>query len=251
MYLSSLLIDVGDNPDRPRPGRLWLRNPYHVHQRLCMAFPSNDRKSRDAEFLGPFNPEDFAGRPVQVRRDAAGGFLFRVDSLLGGRAMILVQSATPPDWNYAFHNAGYLLAAAPHRKEYKPCFTIGQRLQFRLLANPTRKVCTKSEPGGEKNNGKRIPVQNEQMGAWLAARAERGGFAVIEASTALGYAYVRKPKVTQVIRLRSVRYDGVLEVVDTAAFGNALLQGIGPEKAFGFGLLSVAPLHGASSEAAA
>ncbi len=41
MYLSSLLIDVGDNPDRPRPGRLWLRNLYHVHQRLCMAFPSD------------------------------------------------------------------------------------------------------------------------------------------------------------------------------------------------------------------
>ena len=48
MYLSCLLIDVGDNPDRPRPGRLWLRNLYHVHQRLCMAFPSA-RKTRTSD----------------------------------------------------------------------------------------------------------------------------------------------------------------------------------------------------------
>ena len=59
MYLSCLLINVGDNPDHPRPGRLWLRNLYHVHQRLCMAFPSASRKADDPDFLRPFKPEDF------------------------------------------------------------------------------------------------------------------------------------------------------------------------------------------------
>ena len=51
MFLSCLLIDIGDNPDRPRPGRIWLRNLYHVHQRLCMAFPSDPRKTDDRDFL--------------------------------------------------------------------------------------------------------------------------------------------------------------------------------------------------------
>ena len=50
MYLSCLLIDVGDDPDRPRPGRTWLRNIYHVHQRLCMAFPSRERMEADPPF---------------------------------------------------------------------------------------------------------------------------------------------------------------------------------------------------------
>ncbi|TRZ48108.1 hypothetical protein D4S03_10330, partial [bacterium] len=107
MHLSSLLIDVGDNPDRPRPGRLWLRNLYHVHQRLCMAFPSASRKSEDAHFLQPFQPKDFGDQQVHVERQADSGFLFRIDFPVqpyqrweeprpGGRAVILVQSAVRP-----------------------------------------------------------------------------------------------------------------------------------------------------------
>jgi hypothetical protein len=53
MYLSHLMIEVGSDPDRPRPGRLWLRNMYHVHQRLCMAFlpPVSKKNKDDPEFL--------------------------------------------------------------------------------------------------------------------------------------------------------------------------------------------------------
>jgi len=35
-------------------------------------------------------------------------------------------------------------------------------------------------------------------------------------------------------------FEGVLEVAEAAAFGAALREGVGPGKAFGFGLLSVA-----------
>ena len=68
MYLSILLINAGSNPDRPRPGRLWLRNLYYVHQRLCMAFPSAYRKNNDEHFLKRFKPEDFGNGQVHVAR---------------------------------------------------------------------------------------------------------------------------------------------------------------------------------------
>jgi len=42
-------------------------------------------------------------------------------------------------------------------------------------------------------------------------------------------------------RLRSVLYNGLLEVTDPDLFHRALIRGIGSGKAFGFGLLSVAP----------
>ncbi len=256
MYISCLLIDVGDNPDRPRPGRLWLRNLYHVHQRLCMAFPSSSRKCGDPEFLAPFAPEDFGNQHVHVKREAASGFLFRIDPQPGGRAVILVQSgsAAKPDWSYAFQNAGYLLAADPEIKEFNPCFAKGQRLRFRLAANPTKKIgtiskaerqnCTKEELI-EKNgrHGKRVPVLADQLFDWLARHAESAGFSVREDFTSiqLGYVYVQKGRDGGGNRLRSVRYEGVLEVTDPEAFRSTLLGGIGPGKAFGFGLLSVAP----------
>lgn len=255
MYQSTLLINVGDNPDRPRPGRLWLRNLYHVHQRLCMAFPSESQKSDDVDFLKPFNPEEFGNGHVRVTRTADSGFLFRIDPKLVGRAVILVQSAIKPYWEYAFRNADYLLAAPPEVKVIDPCYKEGQYLRFRLVANPTRKIDTKSGPNGERNNGNRVPVANDRLFEWLYRRAESMGFTfdLKDVAFQTSYTYFKKPEKNQNEkskknseekgRLRSVRFDGFLTVTDSDVFRNTLSKGIGTAKAFGFGLLSVAPVH--------
>lgn len=242
MYLSTLLIDIGHNLDRPRPGRQWLRNLYRVHQRLCMAFPSTERRMDDPDFLKPFKPEDFGDKQVHVQRATNTGFLFRVDPQVGSRVVILVQSAIEPDWDYAFHNAGYLLAAGPEVKPFDPSFEKGQRLRFRLTANPTRKIDTKSGPDGKRRHGKRVPIPTDQFYDWLARRSESAGFSIAEGSTIVqpGYIYVNKERKGQGQRLRSVRYDGVLTVDGPIRFKETLITGIGSAKAFGFGLLSVA-----------
>jgi len=305
MYLSYLLIDVGDNPDRPRPGRLWLRNLYHVHQRLCMAFPSNPRKRRDPDFLAPYAPEDFPEqrhladkkktevdpeilKHVHSKRGPDSGFLFRIDPQPGGRVVILVQSAAKPDWDYAFHNAGYLLAAPPQVKSFDPSFKPRQRLRFCLLVNPTRKVGTinkaerqslsKDELAQKQGrHGRRVPVPSareiedwlrknanqdprpfieSKLLEWLANRGATSGFCLDQRSTIVqpSYQYFNKRPVvgkeeaealrkSQQARLRSVRYEGILQVTEPAPFRETLIHGIGPGKAFGFGLLSVAPCH--------
>lgn len=259
MFLSRLIIDIGDNPDRPRPGRMWLRNIYHVHQRLCMAFPSAERKADDVDFLKPFKSEDFANGQVHKIRGADSGFLFRIDSQPGGRAVILVQSAIKPDWEYAFHNAKYLLAAYPEAKSYDPKFIEGQHLKFRLAANPTRRLSKNSPDAKDESVGKRVPVPTDQLFDWLDIKAGKSGFAINKDSTAVqpGYVYFKKfrkqndkskiEKNGEQSRLRSVRYEGALEVIDAETFRNTLINGIGSGKAFGFGLLSVAPVSTLSS----
>jgi CRISPR system Cascade subunit CasE len=251
MYLSCLLIDVGDDPDRPRPGRLWLRNLYRVHQRLCMAFPSAATISEDADFLRPFKRQGFG--EVHVPRATDAGFLFRIDPQPGGRVVILVQSAASANWDYAFHNASYLLAAPPQVKSFVPCFAKEQRLRFCLVANATRRIDTKSGPDGRRRHGKRVPVKADQLGEWLAGRAEAAGFSIDKDLLTVqpGYIYVNDPERQEPeapssqkgrgYRLFSVRYDGVLTITDSARFQGTLVRGIGPGKAFGLGLLSVAP----------
>jgi len=273
MYISLLLIDTGDNPDRPRPGRIWLRNLYHVHQRLCMAFPSDSRKSADAHFLKPFNPEEFGKGHVHVNRAENSGFLFRIDPLPNGRAAILVQSVIEPDWEYAFHNACYLLAAKPHCRPFDPRFTSGQRLRFRLAANPTRRLSEKSPDAKRESFRKRVPVPTDKLPDWLARRADSAGFHILKLnSIQTGYVYFKKPgpearksptnqiscdddhgsdkhdnsDKDQKSRLRLARYEGVLEVTDPDKFRKTIVSGLGSAKAFGFGLLSVAPYDGES-----
>jgi CRISPR system Cascade subunit CasE len=209
-----------------------------------MAFPSESRISEDADFLKPFKPEDFGSNQVHVTRGPDAGFLYRIDPLAGGGVVILVQSAAKPNWGYAFCNADHLLAAPPEVNFPAFSFSLEQHLRFRLVANPTRKIDTKSGPDGCRRNGKRVPVRTNELYNWLARRADPAGFSIDRDSTAVqaGYIYVNKTSDGPGQRLRSVRYDGILKITDPAHFQESLICGIGPAKAFGFGLLSVAPV---------
>jgi len=283
VYLSRLTIDVGSDATRERPGRLWLRNLYRVHQRLCMAFPSAERKSDDGHFLKPFNPDDFGKGQVHVKRADDSGFLFRIDPGPPGRAVVLVQSAVQPDWEYAFHNAGYLLAACPETKPFDSSFKAGQHLRFRLVANPTKKIDTIRQEDRQRytkeelsqiegRNGRRVPVpSSEELSAWrqrnpngdertfislrllewIERKAEPAGFSLENVAVQPGYLYVHKGGNAGGQRLRSARYDGALVVTDPEKFRGTLRQGVGPGKAYGFGLLSVTPCPAPRSAEAA
>jgi CRISPR system Cascade subunit CasE len=257
MYQSCLLINVGDNPDRPRPGRLWLRNLYRVHQRLCMAFPSSARKENDPDFVKKFDPDDFSH--VHGRRTVEQAFLFRIDPWSGGNTVIAVQSALKPDWDYAFHNAQYLLAAPPQIRLYDPQFQNGQLLTFCLAANATHKKDKENRPEGKNNYGRRVPVPWDEIEAWLTGRAMRCGFEVEGfGNVRTGYLAAFKGKNDEgetdveddsgkerrLKRFFLARFEGRLRVTASDSFLKAVIQGIGPAKAFGFGLLTVAPIRG-------
>lgn len=250
MFLSLLHVNVGDDPDRDQPGRRWLRDVYRVHQRLWMAFPDSKRREEDPFFLGAWNGAVLT-EPKPTRSE--NGFLFRIER--DGLPRILVQSVEQPYWDYAFQNAPYLLASDPdHRpkvRAFDPTPILDQTFRFRLQANPTKKVHALPEGSHRTTpltkNGRRVPVPatEEALRGWLASRADRAGFRLIgDPSVQPGYVYVSKTREPgQGHRLRSVLYEGILEVTDADAFARTLAAGIGPAKGFGFGLLSVAPLR--------
>ena len=126
MYLSQLLVNMGGDPDKPRPGLAWIKQTYRVHQRIWMAFPDDVRRAEDPFFLGQWTSEATA----QPQR-SKGGFLFRIEPDHPTR--ILVQSLLKPDWAYAFQNAPYLLAEPPKVREFAPEIAVGQRYRFRLV----------------------------------------------------------------------------------------------------------------------
>lgn len=231
MYLSLLLVDGGTNPDRPRPGRLWIGNAYRVHQRLAMAFPDSPH-------------ETGTGAASHVERGKGAGVLFRIEAGRVEGPRVLVQSEERPDWDRAFANALFLLRAGPAVKEFAPVFSAGERLRFLLRANATEKRAVAKVDGTMAANKRRFGLHGEERQlAWLRRKGEEGGFEIEEARV-------------EGARLRSARrsgepaearqqhlsadFTGVLCVRDPAAFRQTLIRGIGPGKAFGFGLMSVA-----------
>src|SRR5262249_1558663 len=119
-------------------------------------------------------------------------------------------------------------------------FHVGQRLLFRLRANPTRRA---GKSADERWRGKRVGLgREEDQLAWLARKGEEGGFRVgPEAGRVIPEGKVLARKGGQVLQFEAACFEGLLEVTGPARFLQALAAGIGSGKGLGFGLLSVAP----------
>lgn len=163
-----------------------------------------------------------------------------------GAITLYVQSAAEPAWDQL--PTGYVVEngrpewSAKRVDHLYQAIEKGQRLRFRLRANATRKIDTKSGPDGVRRHGRRVPVRGEDAQiAWLQRQGARYGFAICTISVVSSGSPELHRSRSSGQTFQGVLFEGTLEVTDAQAFQDALASGIGPGKAFGFGLLSVAP----------
>lgn len=225
MYLSRLIL----NP-RTRRVQQELANPYELHRTLLRAFPET--------------------LPAHER------VLFRVDlDERTGVPAVLLQSHTRPDWAWLGDpGARDYLVQAPETKSFEITFTAGQRLAFRLHANPTEKRWLpedKNDPSSEKKPmrigiyAKGEQSSEERQRVWLERKGEPGGFKVlsvtmIDAGNIAAW-QARPSGKRRKLTFHAVRFEGLLQVTAPDALWKTIQTGIGPAKSFGFGLLSLAP----------
>lgn len=220
MYLSRLIL----NP-RSRQVQSELANPYEMHRTIMSAFP---------EELPP-------GERVLFRLEEAPR---------SGQLVLLVQSQTAPDWSslgnsYLLRNER-LLEGAPNPEvkqvELRGKLKNGQRLAFRLRANPTAKRTF--EKGGEKVK-KRIGLYREEdQMRWLERKLSEAGCKLLAARSSgkeMQQGELRRDAERHRLEYLGVVFDGALLVEDAERLAQAVDNGIGSGKGLGFGLLSLAP----------
>jgi CRISPR system Cascade subunit CasE len=149
------------------------------------------------------------------------------------------------------------VATAPDVKDVSETYASigsGATLRFRIRANPTRRIETKSGRNGERHNGRRVELRTgaEQI-EWLRHKGRTHGFKVLSLRVSDSVLNVRLSDANKLRGFRkegarrhaltfaSVLFEGVLRVSDGDVFRVAMERGIGSAKAYGFGLLSVAP----------
>lgn len=223
VYLSRLRLD----PERREVWRA-VADCHLLHRAVLAAFPTTPGSSPREAF----------------------GVLHRLDLDPAGRApTLLVQSAAAPDWGRLGSAAAWSAAGRPDVKDITGAYAAlaaGDRLRFRLRANPTRRV-NASHAGDDKLAGKRVDLRDEESRLkWLARKGSQHGFVILAAEVRPGSPGNRdwgRPAGGAPVRFGAALFEGVLEVADAAAFRATLRDGIGSGKAFGFGLLSVAPVR--------
>lgn len=243
MYLSRLILN-----QRSRGVRRDLADCHEMHRTIMSAFPEVPKHEG--------NPRERYGVLYRIEIDRRTGVI-----------SLFIQASLCPDWSklqddYLADTNGEIenpacKSVAEQYSSIKP----GTPLAFRLRANPTRKIDTKTGSDGKRRNGKRVELRREEdQIEWLRRKGEQAGFELLASKISPGVPDMRavpEPglgKVTgrrasareggkiRLVTLASVLFEGHLRVTDSGKFLNvSLAQGIGSGKAYGFGLLSIAP----------
>jgi len=186
--------------------RLRVRDAYAWHQVFWHAFPGKDGERRR--------------------------FLFRVDDKHEVFRVLLLSPEPPvvPDWGDW------------EVKEVAHGFLAHHHYLFQVRANPTIKRVVQDAAGERKKNGRRTGIYDpEGLQTWLSRKADQAGVEILDcnAGPPMSSYFVKDGRRGKHI---AVDFQGAMRVKDRAAFENTFRTGIGPAKAFGFGLLMLQPV---------
>jgi CRISPR system Cascade subunit CasE len=237
-YLSRIRL----NPLRAGTQRL-LRNPQALH----------------AALLGGLSRQ-----PVEER------VLWRLEAESAHRMIVLVLTASTPSWEHLIEQAGWAWSDEPqaHVRSYQPLLDRverGREFAFRLRANP---VSSSRKPDKPTSSQEKHLAQPRPRGVrvahrtaahqlrWLCERVNRWGFEL--AVTHVGdpdvllaardrLAFTKTDGIhSQRVVLSTATFAGRLRVRDPEIAVGSLLNGVGPARAYGCGLITLAPLQAAS-----
>ncbi len=214
MHLTRMAL----NPAR-RDGRRLLADPHSMHAAVLAGFPPDSH--------------------------ADGRVLWRIDTAPSRDFRLYVLSPTRPDLTHLVEQAGWPTRNAWETRDYAPLLSrlsLGQQWAFRLTGNPVRAV-----RAGEGRSRRSGHVTAAQQLDWLVARLDRCGVSAVKTVSGELDIVVSERRVQRfrrgagTITLSTARFDGHLRVEDADRLRNALVQGVGRGKAYGCGLLTLAP----------
>lgn len=238
--------------------RIWM-NPRRAQ---------SQRMLRDRNILHAAVLAGIPRQPVTER------VLWRLDAVQPHRPALLAVTRSRPSWEHFVEQAGWPGAAEPDDpqglvREYRPFLDrlgVGQQFAFRLTANPVRASRSPEQPVSAPGEGvgskgvRRSAILGhrtvESQLRWLTSRTDRWGFALPPAASSeamgepvpdvrvTGRERVSFPRGRGEARvtLEIATYEGRLEVHDPVVLADALLAGMGRAKAYGCGLMTLAPL---------
>lgn len=204
MYLSKIVFELS------RKVSYMLRTPYEQHRTIMRGFSDG------------------------VNREAAK-VLYRFEKSSTG-LVFFVQSQILPNWD-GIRN----FTISIQSKEFNPQFIENEKLWFKLRANTVKTKC--------RENGKKFkePIVGKvpQM-KWLEEKGIELGFSFLSEDVSVFGDNIKfnnpsKNGATNQVVLVVGDFEGCLQVLDVEKFTKSVINGIGPAKYVGLGMMCSAP----------
>lgn len=188
--------------------------------------------------------------------DEVGRILWRIDENNGAQFLLIVSSVKP-DLSVIEEQAGWVTSSTAEYKKYGPFLDQiedGQFYHFRLTANPVHHV--RRENGRSQRLG-HVSVRHQEQ--WLLDRMGRYGFTIPQVDRGedaedATYSFAvnergkrsfsRRAERGRRVTLTTATFEGILQVTDAETLRKTMVEGIGPAKAYGCGLLTLVPATG-------
>ncbi|MDA2807145.1 type I-E CRISPR-associated protein Cas6/Cse3/CasE [Nocardiopsis suaedae] len=232
MYLTEFQF----NPARPQASRL-LSSPQVLHAAILASFPDPPRSG-----------------------DNSPRVLWRLDRNSPTRVTLYITSPARPDLTHLVEQAGWPTTSGWQTYDYQPFLdqlALNDIWSFRLTANPVHN--TRRTPTEPTKPTAHLTPHHQKL--WLLQRQTGAGFEVLAApttpdtATATDHLSLRirnRQKlhfektgcsigVQRRITLYTATFEGELRVTDPDALRRTLTIGLGRAKAYGCGLMTLAP----------
>lgn len=188
------------------------------------------RTMKQLSHLGAYHAWVETSFPANIENHLCPRNLWRIDTS-GDKQWLMIVSESKPDIKLLERFGVVGTAATKDYDGFISRLFNGQTARFQLTANPVYK-----------HDGKTYPeVTVDQQLAWLARRASANGFRLVNFDV-VGREYNPLVHDKRRMRIANATYSGVLEITDIDKFTNMLVNGIGHERAYGCGLMTVIPM---------
>ncbi|WP_454294216.1 type I-E CRISPR-associated protein Cas6/Cse3/CasE [Salana multivorans] len=218
--MTHYLTRIELNPRRRGTGRL-LSSPHRIHGAVNACFSPSHRPSRP---------------------------LWRLDQTSSALYLYIVSDVAP-DPTSVVEEYGWPLAGSWQTRDYAPVLEAvrdGSLFAFRLTANPVHDaLIPPRSAGGEPRKRRVAHVTATQQLDWFLTRCEGWGATVAAPGTlvnVVGRRVHEFQREGRTVKIGSATYEGVLGVLDAAQLRRRLVEGVGHAKAYGCGLLTLAPV---------
>lgn len=199
----------------------------------------NRQRMQELRHVGAYHNWVENSFPYEIGAGERSRKLWRIDTI-NGRKFLLLVSKTKPDLNLLEYYGVEKTATTKNYDTFLNNLSDGQKLSFRLVANP---VTVMFQTG---KRGKVIPcITVSQQLEYIKKQSEKWGFLLEDDNYQIvqrDFPVLRK-KGGQAVKLISATFEGILTIIDVNIFKKTLTEGVGREKAYGFGLMTVIPMR--------
>lgn len=194
---------------------------------------------KELNHLGAFHNWVEQSFPEEIKNSERTRKLWRVDRLKN-KNYLLIVSKDKPDFKRLEKYGVKGTAQAKDYDEFLKTFKNNDRMTFRVVLNPNKSISDRSL-----RRGKVIPLLHEdEQFKYLIDRSEKNGFSLDSRDFYIlksNFETLYKPNGFK-LDLIKAEYQGELTITDVEKFKNALTNGIGKKKAYGFGMMTVIPV---------